>query len=206
MSFLKEQSVLAVGFLRSDFRRIVLRCAAAMSVFAGFGVVVGMSQPEVVEEALSMFADIVESAGVVGDDGSISVFALLANNWQAMLVSVIYGLIPFLFLPMVSLFSNGFLIGVVIAWYYTQGMSLPLLMAGLIPHGIFELPALVISIACGIHLCRYMTQRIAGRTDQPLAEIAEDVLRMVVLVVAPLVVAAAFTECYVTPAVMSLFQ
>ena len=42
-----------------------------------------------------------------------------------------------------------------------------------------------------------------GRT--PLLAALEDLLRVLVMVVAPLTVAAAFTECYVTPVIMSLF-
>ena len=206
MSFLKEQGALAVEFLRSDFRRLVLRCAAALAVFAGMGAAVGLSQPEVVEEALAMFADLVEEAGIVSDDGTLSVFSLLANNWQAMLMSVLYGFLPFVFLPMLSLFSNGFLMGIMAAWYQNQGIGTGPLLAGLIPHGIFELPALTIAIACGIHLCVYMTARVTGRSKRPLSEVAEELLRVLVLVVAPLVVAAAFVECYITPSVMELFM
>ena len=41
----------------------------------------------------------VEDAGIMDSDGNISPFGLLTNNWTAMLLAVVYGFVPFLFLP-----------------------------------------------------------------------------------------------------------
>ena len=206
MSFLKEQIPLLKEFFQSDFRRLLLWCTVGLVAAAVMGSAVGTLHPEVVEEALRMFAEVVEEAGVVTDDGGISVFALLQNNWLAMLTAVGYGFLPFVHLPLLSLFSNGFLLGIMVAWYQSQGASMLLLLAGLVPHGTFELPALVISIACGVHLCGYMTRRFLGRDKTPMTDVCADLLRVVVLVLAPLVVTAAFVECYITPICMSFFQ
>jgi len=205
MTFWKEHFSLLRKFFRSDFRRLLSHCAIGMAIACLIGVVVGLRQPDVVEEALSMFMEVVEDAGVVDKDGNFSVFALLQNNWTAMLMAVTYGFLPFIYLPLISLLSNGFVIGIMAAWYQTEGMGLPLLLAGLIPHGIFEIPALVLSIACGVHLCTYMTHRITGRSQRTMAEVCEELLRVIVLAVAPLVVAAAFVECYITPVIMQFF-
>ena len=124
-----------------------------------------------------------------------------------MLVSALYGFIPFLFLPLLSLVTNGVLLGVMAALYQVNGQSMLLLAAGLLPHGVFELPAIVISISCGVRLCRNMCRLVTSNPDRvPLVELGEDLLRVLVLLVAPMTVAAAFVECYVTPAVMGLFM
>lgn len=206
MSILREQIQLLGTFLRSDFRKTLIRCAIAMLVIMLLGGAAGLAFPEVVEETLSMFMEVVEDAGVIDEDGNFSVFALLANNWSAMLMSAAYGLIPFVYLPAVSLFSNSFLIGVMAAWYHASGISLLVFAAGILPHGIFELPALVISIACGIYLCRNMSRTVTGRQDRrPFAALLCDLLRVLLLLVAPMTVAAALIECYITPLVISLF-
>ena len=87
-----------------------------------------------------------------------------------------------------------------------RGMSLLAYLTGIVPHGVFEIPALIFSIACGVHLCRAMNQLVTSHPDRaPLPAVLEDLLRVLVLLVAPLTVAAAFVECYVTPVIMNLF-
>ncbi len=206
MSILREQIQLLGTFLRSDFRKTLIRCAIAMLIIMLLGGVVGLAFPEVVQETLATFMEVVEESGVVDEEGNFSVFALLANNWSAMLISAAYGLIPFVYLPAVSLFSNSFLIGVMAAWYHASGVSLLVFAAGILPHGIFELPSLLLSIACGIYLCRNMSRTITGKQGKrPFVELLCDLLRVLLLLVAPMTVAAAFIECYITPLVIALF-
>lgn len=206
MSFLREQFQLLITFLNTDFRKSVIYCGIAMLAIMLLGGVVGLAFPEVVEESLAMFMAAVEEAGVMDEQGNLSVFALLANNWSAMLMSAAYGLIPFVFLPALSLFSNSFLIGVMAAWYHTNGIYLVVFAAGILPHGIFELPALVLSIACGMYLCRSLSRTITGKQDKKsLIEVFCGILRVLLLMVAPMTVAAAFIECYITPLFIELF-
>ena len=112
MSALGEQIQLLGNFLKTDFRKTLIRCGIAMLIIMLLGGAAGLAFPEVVEETLAMFMEVVENAGVVDEEGNFSVFALLANNWSAMLMSAAYGLLPFAYLPAISLFSNSFLIGV----------------------------------------------------------------------------------------------
>ena len=207
MSWLKEQFVLLGKFLRTDFRKTLLWCAAGMILAGLLGFAMSMIQPETAMMIINNFMEQIAQSGVIDEEGQMSVFALLMNNWRAMLVSALYGLIPFLFLPMVSLLVNGLLVGVMFGIYQANGISLLALLAGLVPHGIFELPALVFSIACGVRLCRNMGLLVTGNPQKtPFAELAEDLLRVLVFVIAPLTVAAAFVECYVTPVVMGMFM
>ena len=79
-------------------------------------------------------------------------------------------------------------------------------VAGILPHGIFELPALVLSIACGVYLCRNMCRLVTSSPRRvPMVALLGDLLRVLVVLVAPMTVAAAFIECYVTPVIMGLF-
>ena len=82
-----------------------------------------------------------------------------------------------------------------------------LYLAGILPHGIFELPALLISAACGVCLCRNMSRLVTSSPKRvPMVELLSDLLRVMLLIVLPMTVAAAFIEAYVTPLVMSLFM
>lgn len=207
MSWLKEQVGLLGAFLRGDFRRTLLYCALGMALAVLLGVGVGLLFPQQAYQVLNNFMEQIAESGVVDEAGEMSVFALLLNNWRAMLMSAAYGFIPFLFLPVLSLVINGALLGMLAAIFAANGTSPLVYLAGILPHGIFELPALVFSIACGVCLCRNMCRLVVSSPDRtPLPELLEELLRVIVLVIAPLTAAAAFVECYVTPVVMGLFM
>lgn len=206
MSVLREQLSLLGQFLRTDFRRVILGCLLAMALAIVLGFVIGSLSPETVDAVLEQFMAMVEDAGILDSSGGISPFGLLTNNWTAMLTAVVYGFVPFLFLPAVSIVSNGLLIGLLAAWYHNSGISLGLYLAGILPHGIFELPALVISAACGVCLCRNMGRIVTSSPRRaPMVELLSDLLRVLLFLVMPMTVAAAFLEAYVTPIVMALF-
>ena len=206
MGWRREQFDLLRDFLGTDFRRTLGHCALGMAAAAGLGCLLAAVEPEAVMEVMDLFMEQVQEAGVVDEAGNMSVFALLTNNWMAMLFSALYGFIPFLFLPVFSLLTNGSLLGMMAVVYLANDMPFAAYLAGLLPHGIFELPALVLSISCGVCLCRNMC-RIVTRDERrvPLVELLGDLLRVLLLMVLPLTVLAAVMECYVTPVVMGLF-
>lgn len=205
MNWLTEQFSLLHTFLSGRFRRILGMCALGMLLAVAVGFGIGLLFPEKAVQVLSQFMAQVQDAGVISEEGDISVFALLMNNWRAMLFSAAYGFIPFLYLPVFSLVSNGALLGLLGALFQAEGTSLLVYAAGILPHGIFELPALIFSIACGVALCTNMCRMVVNSPNkQPLPALLEDLLRVLVLVIAPLTVAAAFMECYVTPVLMRL--
>lgn len=206
MSWLNEQFVLLAKFLSGGFRRTAGFCALGMAAAAILGAGIGLAFPQQAAQILNSFMEQVEQSGVIDEAGQMSVFSLLMNNWRAMLVSAAYGFLPFLFLPLISLLTNGVLLGMLAALFMAQGTSLLAYLAGILPHGIFEIPALVFSIACGVYLCRNMCRMVTNHPGKaPLLAVLEDLLRVMVMIVAPLTVAAAFVECYVTPVIMALF-
>ena len=206
MNWLKEQAVLLRDFLKGDFRRTLVGCVLGMLLAVVLGVGIGLLFPQRAYDAVSAFMDQIADSGVINEAGEMSVFALLLNNWRAMLVSAAYGFVPFLFLPLLSLMVNGALMGLLAALMVSNGSSLLAFLAGIVPHGIFEIPALLLSIACGVYLCRNMCRVVVSSPDRiPLLELLEDLLRVIVLVIAPLTAVAAFVECYVTPLVMGIF-
>ncbi len=205
MSWIQEQAALLKEFLAADFRRILRYCSIGMAAAILLGAAAAMMDPQLVTRTLGFFMDQIEANGVVDETGKLSVFALLMNNWRAMLFSAAYGFIPFLFLPVISILSNGALLGMLGAMYIAEG-ALPMFLAGILPHGIFELPALALSASCGVCLCLNMCRLVTGSPKRtPLVELVGDLLRVLLLIVLPLTVAAAFMECYVTPVIMGFF-
>lgn len=207
MKWLNEQGSLLKDFLAGGFRRTLWFCTLGLLLTVLLGVGIGLLVPEQAAQTMNSFMEQIEQSGVITSDGQMSVFALLMNNWRAMLTSAIWGLIPFLFLPVLSLFVNGALVGLLGGWVLQRGGSLAFYCAGILPHGVFEIPALVLSAACGVYLCWGLCRIILNRPDKVAAvELFSELLRVLVLVVAPLTVCAAFIECYITPVVMAFFM
>lgn len=205
MKWLKEQNRQASAFLRGDFSSTLWMCAAAFGllIFAGF--ILGLVLKDFADGLVNSFAQQIEDMGIMGEDGSISAFALLRNNVRATLFTVAYGFIPFIFLPALSLGTNALLLGAFAAYYVNQGKPLLLYLAGIVPHGIFELPAIVLAIAMGIYLCRLINYYIKQNPKNVMLPLMKDLLRVFVLRLIPLLVLASVIEAYVTPLVMGLF-
>ena len=78
---------------------------------------------------------------------------IFVNNVIASGISSLLGAIPFLFLPMFSLASNAIIIGLIGAVYQTNGIGWFAFLVGVLPHGLIEIPALVLAVSLGVHLC-----------------------------------------------------
>ena len=82
----------------------------------------------------------------------------------------------------------------------------PLYAASLLPHGIFELPALILAFSMGLYICGHLTGRC--RRDPaalPLGACLGLAARLLVFLLLPLLILAALTEAYVTPLAAGLF-
>ena len=75
---------------------------------------------------------------------------------------------------------------------------------GALPHGIFELSALILSCALGLLICRPGTERILKKSDTPFFRRVLDCIRVFLTFSVPLLLVAALIETYVTPALLNL--
>jgi len=128
---------------------------------------------------------------------------IFANNTSktlffAVLLGVVIAIPPVLFA-----FLNGVVIGLVSHLVVEQG-GLLLLMAGILPHGVFEIPALLLSCALGMEIGVVVCEKALGR-DVSVKKAMAACLRRYFKVVVPLLLVAALVEAYVTPLVMQTF-
>lgn len=139
-------------------------------------------------------------------EGRISVLALFLNNLEAVAFIMLYGLLPFIQLPALALGVNAMMLGVMAAWYAAEGISPLAYLAALLPHGVLELPALFLAFGTGLYICGQLTRRCrkdqSARSVWACMSLASQVLLSVLV---PLLLVAAFVEAYVTPAVAALF-
>ena len=198
-----KKQLRAVGdFWRKEYGRFVGMTAAAFLVLLVLAYAAGRLFPDISAAVIDGFNEDVAASGIVQADGSFNVLALFANNLQAMVLCVLYGFIPFLYLPALALGVNAALLGMLAS--LMDGRWL-LLLAGILPHGIFELPALFLSLAAGLCLCKNINAYIRKNEKGVMKPLLLNILRVTVLLVLPLLALAAVVEAYVTPAVMQLF-
>ena len=200
---MKKQLRALGDFWREEYGRWVGMTAVAFLVLVVLSYIAGRLFPEIPAAILTYFNEVVADSGIVRDDGSFSALALFGNNLRAMVLSTLYGFIPFLYLPALSMGVNAILLGMVASSVNGQWL---LLAAGILPHGIFELPALCLSLAAGLCLCQNINRYIRKNEKGLMKPLLLNILRVTGLVVIPLLVIAAIMESYVTPAVMQLFM
>ena len=90
------------------------------------------------------------------------------------------------------------------ALYQTTGIGMGAFLMGILPHGILELPALLVSFTLGLYLCWTLSYKICLQRERSFRLALKEVGRAYLLIVVPLLLAAAVTETYVTPVLMGL--
>ncbi|WP_295579075.1 stage II sporulation protein M [uncultured Oscillibacter sp.] len=182
------------------------RAAAAFSLLVLGFFAACLLLPDLRETLVALILGTLSGLPAAGEDGTLSALALFLNNLQACAFILLYGLVPFLRLPAMTLGLNAMMLGGLAAWYAAQGVSPLVYLALILPHGVFELPALVIALGTGLYICRQTTGLCRGREGAlPLPLCLLLMSRVLLLVLVPLLTAAALIEAYVTPMVASLF-
>jgi len=125
-----------------------------------------------------------------------ALFAFIVfKNALAFLVS--FGLAPLLLImPLTALFANGWLIGVILA---LAENSLGALAAGILPHGIIEIPAFLIAEAAALSFGAAAILAVFKKEKRPelLPSFKKNARYLAVALL--LLVPAAFIEAFVTP-------
>lgn len=174
------------------------------------GAVVGFLQADMVESiAKEMMSQIKAIADRIKDSGGSSIatfWVIFKNNVLSSIYMMLFGIF-FAVIPVFGLLSNGVLLGFILEKIASAGVNpLIVLVVGILPHGIFELPAVVFAAAVGI---RYGLLSI--RSIGSVLRIAQwgevkrewmSAIRQLPLVLASIVVlllVAAVVESLVTP-------
>ena len=161
---------------------------------------IGSAQnPAVGEELMSLFEK--EIAGQMDGQDPFDMFVkLFANNLEACILLFLGGA-SFGILTIFIMSLNGIVIGAVME-IVSKDHSPLFVAAALIPHGIFEIPAFIISGALGILLAQTLIAEWYGQGDTAVAACA--FARMFIAFVLPLVLIAAGVEAFITPVVIHL--
>ena len=204
MYWIKREYGQVGTFFTGGFGRMLKMTAVAFAVLMVLGFAGTFAFPDLAQSFLNRFVDQMQSSGITGTDGSIHPLALFFNNIRATFVMLLYGLIPFLYLPALALGTNAILLGVVAAGTLRNGLSPAYFFVGILPHGIFELPALIVSIALGLYLCSRITHALRFKRKGIILPTINEAMRVMILLCLPLLALAAVVEAYLTPALLHL--
>jgi uncharacterized membrane protein SpoIIM required for sporulation/ABC-type transport system involved in multi-copper enzyme maturation permease subunit len=156
------------------------------------------AKPEQMEEIQRQFLRLGDLSDI---NQELTVPYLFLHNFEATLLIGFFGLFSFGVLGVVLYLVNTTIIGVLLGLFKLMGYApLPLALAGILPHGIFEVPALLLSCAVILQSGLVLVTPQAGRTiGEVLIEALADWARIIVGLVIPLLVIAAYIESHITP-------
>jgi stage II sporulation protein M len=169
----------------------------AVALFA-IGIAIGLAMPTNVAGLLTEDLAALEAlASILGPFQVTTALIIFLKNVSALLFSFLFS--PLLCLvPILALTVNGWLLSFV-SVIVVQEESLGLLLAGLLPHGIFELPALIIGEAAALSFGTMTIVALIAksRRSQLLPNLKRN-LRYLLIAFA-LLLPAAIIETYITP-------
>lgn len=165
----------------------------------GIGVVLGVATPtsiwDLPPEEVAAFE---EMADLLASLPKFSVFLFIfIKNTFALLISLVLSPI-FCLIPLMALVVNGWVLGLV-ATSVVQEKSVSFLLTGLLPHGIFELPAFIMGEAVALSFGTVIMLALfrKERKSLVLSHLRQNLRYFVIAII--LLIPAAIIEAYVTP-------
>jgi stage II sporulation protein M len=183
---------------------LAFRTAAAIAILAFLlttiaGAAVVIENPSTGKQFIQIVQDEVMGKVDAKDPVALAIF-IFVNNLQACILLFLGGVT----LGVLTLFiiaSNGAIIGGIMELAREERGPL-FVVAAILPHGIFEIPAFIISASLGFILGTAVLAEWHGEGDS--AGTAKAHARLFLLVVVPLVAIAAFIEAFITPQIIHL--
>lgn len=138
----------------------------------------------------------------------ISAPFLFLNNLRATAIIFLSGAVSFGVLGILFYLLNAGLIGGVLSLFAYLGVSPWLLFfTGILPHGIFELPALLLSGASVLHMSVALVTPQRGKSmGEVFIFLIADWAKVYIGVIIPLLLLAAVVETYLTPIILQNFM
>lgn len=185
-SDLKKDYLECFKFIKSSKNFIYLGILIFFA-FALLGLFVNLPV-EISNQILDYFKELVEKTKDYTGGQMISF--IFFNNLEASFFGMIFGVFLGIY-PLMNLFGNGFVLG------FAAKLSIAQEGVGslwrILPHGIFELPAIFIALGLGMRLGTFISEK-KGKRWKNLKKNFIESLRVFVLVILPLLIVAAIIE------------
>lgn len=126
---------------------------------------------------------------------------IFINNTIAMFTAILFGIVLGI-VPLMVLVLNGFIIGTIVNMLLTEN-GLSFIIAGLVPHGIIEIPMLLLSTSIGMRIGYEVLSALAGKPSDIKREFIKG-MKLFFYWMIPLIFLAALIETFITPVVIYL--
>lgn len=187
-----------IKYIKNSWKYIlILTCIFVFSLITGL--IVSLKDLGLSENYLATLKD---SFGWIKTLSPLSIMLVIfLNNAVKSLFSIVlgagFGLIPILFIA-----GNGLILGLV-ASQVSKEQGIVFVLAALLPHGIIEVPMVLVSAGLGLRLGYFMYLSLQGRKMDLRYELIES-LRIYVRIIMPLLFIAAVIETFITPLIASM--
>jgi len=157
------------------------------------------------ERITALVREALNSADLIVFGGGLSIGRILSNNIRATALLFLGGLVSFSVLGLAAYVANVALVGGVLAVFGLVGFSPGLVFAaGFLPHGAFEIPALMLVSAAVLRIGAVLVTPQAGKSmGQVLLEQLAEGVAILLGAVWPLLAIAAVVEARITPVLLA---
>jgi len=182
-------------------------------LFVGSALLGYLNSALVEQTAQQLMEQLQRIAEKIGENGSpLAMFwVIFQNNVLASLSMLGLGVFFGVF-PIFALTANGFLLGFMLKTFALKGVSpLPVLMVGILPHGVIEIFAVILAAGIGIKygffVFRMVGNAFTGKRGSVIKEFQENLkdLPFIVVSVIFMLFIAAVIESTITPLLINIF-
>jgi stage II sporulation protein M len=124
---------------------------------------------------------------------------IFLNNAVKSLFAIVLGA-GFGIIPIIFVGGNGIILGL-IANEVSKQQGIVFVLAALVPHGIIEIPMILISAGLGLRLGYFMYLSLRGQKKDMRSELAGS-LRLYMRLIMPLLFVSAMIETFITPVIV----
>ncbi|MBE0521198.1 MAG: stage II sporulation protein M [Candidatus Methanoperedenaceae archaeon] len=182
-----------------SLRKYIFAITAVFIISVVIGVFASIRDPE---SSLKYFEAFGESFGWIKDLDPLAIMMIIfLNNALKSLVALVLG-IGLGIIPVVFISVNGIMLGMIADLVFRE-MGAAFVLAALLPHGIIEIPMILLSAGIGLRLGHIMYLSLKGERTDLKNELKQGIgffMRRIV----PLLLLAAVIETFITPLVISL--
>jgi len=184
---------------------------AGVSIWASYawikenmGQAIASATPEEMAELEKSIGEIGELPDLSEIQEHLSAPFLFLNNTRAVAIIFLAGMVSFGVLGIMLYMINIALIGGVYALVELLGLnSFQIFLAGVAPHGIFEIPALMIGSAVVLYFgAALVTPQVGKSMGEVILELLADWAKIFIGFVVPLLAIAALIEAYISPSLL----
>ncbi|WKY44503.1 stage II sporulation protein M [Eubacteriaceae bacterium ES2] len=205
--YFSHQWELAHRYFSKDLKILYYALLILFILFAAAGTFYFQNNEQLTTSLYMELVDMFESQIPMDAQGVSLFLGIFLNNIQAGAISILFGFVPFLFIPIWTLTSNALIIAIVGGVYGMSGYSLASFLLGILPHGILEIPAFLMGVALGLDICFKMVRLILRQISKnDLKRAAVNAVRIYCLWMVPLFFLAAIIETYMTPVLFNAFS